>query len=67
MRFVSLSDVAARATDEISNDVSHLDLKAALEQGDSTSKRWAKQIDRAMEQTGPGQQGTTRSSKRITR
>jgi ferritin-like metal-binding protein YciE len=51
------SDVAARATDEISNDASHTDLKAALEQGNSTSKKWADRIDRAMEQTGPGQQG----------
>ena len=51
------SDVAARATDEISNDASHPELKAALEQGNSTSKKWADQIDRAMEQTGPGQQG----------
>lgn len=50
------SDVAARATDEISNDASHPDLKAALEQGNGTSKKWADQIDRAMEQTGPGQQ-----------
>jgi len=51
------SNVAERATDEISNDASHPDLKAALEQGNSTSKKWADQIDRAMEQTGPGQQG----------
>ena len=51
------SDVAARATDEISNDASHPDLKAALEQGNSTSKKWADQIDRAMAQTGPGEQG----------
>lgn len=51
------SDVAARATDEIGNDASHPDLKAALEQGNSTSKKWADRIDRAMEQTGPGQQG----------
>lgn len=51
------SDVAARATDEISNDASHPDLKAALERGNNTSKRWAEQIDRAIEKTGPGQQG----------
>lgn len=51
------SDVAARATDEISNDATHPDLKAALEQGNKTSKKWADQIDRAMEQVGPGQQG----------
>jgi ferritin-like metal-binding protein YciE len=51
------SDVAARATDEISNDVTHPDLKAALEQGNRTSQQWADRIERAMEQTGPGQQG----------
>ena len=51
------SDVAARATDEISNDATHPDLKAALEQGNQVSQKWADQIDRAMEQTGPGQQG----------
>jgi len=51
------SEVAARATDEISNDASHPDLKAALEQGNNTSKKWADQINRAMKQTGPGQQG----------
>jgi ferritin-like metal-binding protein YciE len=51
------SDVAARATDEIINDASHPDLKAALERGNNTSKRWAEQIDRAIEKTGPGQQG----------
>lgn len=51
------SDVAARATDEISNDATHPDLKAALEQGNSTSQQWADRIERAMQQTGPGQQG----------
>ena len=50
-------EVAARATDEIGNDASHPDLKAMLEQGNQVSKKWADQIDRAMEQTGPGQQG----------
>lgn len=50
------SDVAARATDEISNDASHPDLKAALEQGNRTAQEWADRIDRALEQTGPGQQ-----------
>lgn len=51
------SDVAARATDEISNDATHPDLKAALEQGNNVSQKWADRIERAMEQTGPGQQG----------
>jgi ferritin-like metal-binding protein YciE len=51
------SDVAARATDEISNDATHPDLKEALEQGNRTSQQWGDRINRAMEQTGPGQQG----------
>jgi len=44
------SDVAARATDEIGNDASHPDLKAALDEGNRTSKRWADRIDRAIQQ-----------------
>jgi len=50
------SDVAALATDDISNDASHPDLKAALEEGNRTSRQWASDIDRAMEQAGNGQQ-----------
>ncbi len=46
------SEVAARATDEISNDASHPALKQALEQGNRTSKQWAERIDRAVEQAG---------------
>ena len=51
------SDVAARATDDIAGDATHPELKAALEQGNHSSRQWADRIDRAMEQTGPGQQG----------
>ena len=51
------SDVAARATDEISNDVTHPELKAALEEGNRTSQQWAERIDRAVQQAGDGQQG----------
>ena len=51
------SGVAAKVTDEISNDVSAPDLKAALEEGNRTSKEWAQRIDRAMQQAGNGQQG----------
>ena len=47
-------EIAARATDEISNDASHPDLKAALEQGNQTSKQWAERIDRALQQAGGG-------------
>ena len=49
-------DVAARATDEISNDASHPALKAALEQGNKTSQQWAERVARAEEQAGGGQQ-----------
>lgn len=51
-------DVAARATDEISNDASHPDLKAALEQGNRTSKQWRDRIDRAVQQAGGDAGGT---------
>lgn len=46
------SDVAAKATDEISNDASHPQLKDALEQGNRTSKEWASRIERAVHQAG---------------
>lgn len=50
-------DVAARATDEISNDASHPDLKAALAKGNETSRQWADRIARAEAAAGGGQQG----------
>lgn len=49
------SDVAAKATDEISNDASSPDLKQALEQGNATSRQWADRIGRAVQQAGGGQ------------
>lgn len=48
------SDVAARATDEISSDATHPSLKAALEQGNTTSHQWAERISRAVQQAGGG-------------
>lgn len=50
------SDVAARATDEIAQDATHPDLKAALDEGNRTSKEWAARIDRALRQAGGDQQ-----------
>lgn len=50
------SDVAARATDEIARDATHPDLKAALDEGNRTSKEWAARIDRALQQAGGDQQ-----------
>lgn len=50
------SDVAAKATDEISNDASHPALKDALENGNRTSKQWAEHIARAVHQVGNGDQ-----------
>lgn len=51
------SDVAAKATDEISNDATHPSLKSALEEGNNTSKQWAQRIERAVQQAGgDGQQ-----------
>lgn len=48
------SDVAAKATDAISNDATHPALKQALEQGNRTSKEWNAWIDRAVQQAGSG-------------
>ena len=50
------SDVAAQATGEISGDAKHPALKAALEEGNRTSKQWAERIDRARQQAGDGGQ-----------
>lgn len=50
------SDVAARATDEIAQDATHPDLKAALDEGNRTSREWADRIDRALRQAGGDQQ-----------
>lgn len=50
------SDIAAKATDEISQDASHPQLKAALEQGNQTAKQWAERIERAVQQAGGGDQ-----------
>ena len=44
--------VAAAATDEIRNDARHPDLKAALEQGNTTAQQWAQRIDEALQQVG---------------
>ncbi|SOB87338.1 Ferritin-like metal-binding protein YciE [Sphingomonas guangdongensis] len=51
------SDVAARATDEISDDATNPELRDALEQGKETSRRWADLIGRALQQAGDGNQG----------
>ncbi len=46
------SQVAAGATDEIQNDAKNADLKAALDQGNETSRQWATRIDRALAEAG---------------
>jgi ferritin-like metal-binding protein YciE len=48
------SDVAARATDEINNDATHPDLKAALAEGNKTSQQWAQRISQAQQSAGQG-------------
>jgi len=48
------SDIAARATDEIGDDATHPDLKAALDEGNRTSREWADRISRAVQQAGGG-------------
>ena len=46
------SQVAAQATDEIQNDARNPQLKAALDQGNETSKQWAARIERALQEAG---------------
>ena len=50
------SEVAAKATGEIMQDVRNPQLKQALEQGNETSKQWASRIDQAIAEAGDGQQ-----------
>lgn len=44
--------VAAQATDEIQKDTRNPQLKAALDQGNETSKQWAARIERALQEAG---------------
>ncbi len=46
------SKVAERATSEISGDAKHPDLKAALDEGNRTSKQWSERINRAVQEAG---------------
>lgn len=46
------SQVAAKATADIENDARDPRLKAALDQGNNTSKQWAARIDRALAEAG---------------
>ena len=50
------SVVAAKATDEIQNDVRDSNLKSALDKGNDTSKQWAERIDRALAEAGGSDQ-----------
>ncbi len=45
-------EIAAKATDDIQDDATHEQLKAALKQGTETSKQWAARIDRAIQEAG---------------
>lgn len=46
------SKVTASATAEIQNDARNPQLKAALEQGNNTSKQWSTRIDQALQEAG---------------
>lgn len=48
------SKIAAGATAEIQNDVRNPQLKAALNQGNETSKQWTARIERALQEAGGG-------------
>ncbi|MGI4733959.1 MAG: ferritin-like domain-containing protein [Janthinobacterium lividum] len=44
--------IAAEATDDLKDDVTNSQLKAALEQGNQQSKQWATRIERSFEAAG---------------
>lgn len=46
------SKVAAKATDDIQDDVTDEELKAQLQQGNDTAKQWQQRIERAIEEVG---------------
>ncbi len=48
------SRIAAGATAEIQNDARNPQLKAALDQGNDTSKQWQDRIERAIQEAGSG-------------
>ena len=47
-------DIAAKANDEINNDVQNSELKSVLQEGNSVSQQWTQRIDRARQQAGQG-------------
>jgi ferritin-like metal-binding protein YciE len=50
------SDIAAKATSEISTDAKASELRSALEEGNRVSQQWADRISRAVQQVGQGGQ-----------
>ena len=48
------SRIAAEATAEIQRDARSPDLRAALDQGNQTSRQWAQRIDQALTEAGNG-------------
>lgn len=46
------SQVAAKATDEILDDAKYPELKAALQEGNETAKKWAQRIEQALAEVG---------------
>ncbi|MEJ7663114.1 MAG: DUF892 family protein [Hymenobacter sp.] len=64
--------IAAKVTEDIEDDATNDQLKAALKQGTETSKQWTARIDRAIEEAGgadeqdnPVQEAHYEVSKRI--
>ena len=47
-------DAAARVADEIQNDASHPDLKAALKTSSEVSQQWSARLERARQQVSEG-------------
>lgn len=50
------AEISARASDEIENDATNPELKAALKQGAQTSAQWVTRIDQALQEAGGGGQ-----------
>lgn len=50
------SEIASKATTEISDAAQHPKLKEALEKGSKTSEEWAERIERGIQEAGEGEQ-----------
>ncbi|MEO5969531.1 MAG: DUF892 family protein [Bdellovibrionia bacterium] len=54
------SEIAAKSTTEIQNDVHHPRLKTCLEHGNKTSQEWSTRIDQALQEVGGAEEQQNR-------